>query len=97
MIIIHSFAQARTPGIVLDITDIIFCTFSPHCLVNDHVLAIVILSWMKLYISAIAHRLRYPHLIYRWRDSCKMVVQLVKTLPAMQETLVRFLDQEDLL
>lgn len=42
MIIIHSFAQARNLEIVLDITDIIiFCTFSPQCLVNDHVLAIL--------------------------------------------------------
>lgn len=44
MIIIHSFAQARNLGIVLSITDIIFSTFSPHCLINDHVLAMLVLS-----------------------------------------------------
>ena len=38
--------------------------------------------------------------IFPWRLSCytsSLVAQLVKNLPAMQETLVQFLGQEDLL
>ena len=35
--------------------------------------------------------------IFLCRNSASMIVQLVKNLPAMQETLVRFLGWEDLL
>ena len=41
-------------------------------------------------------QLKFLHYLYKWVN-ITLVAQLVKNLPAMQETLVRFLGQEDAL